>query len=100
MPSTLGLLSFVAAVGLAGAGAAEARTLRVSASRVESAQADLRNLQVVVVESPAGNASLRVVAEQIAVPKLALSAAARRRWQSQLSWAGAPARGRQGGDDR
>ena len=73
MPSTLGLLSFVAAVGLAGAGGAGARTLRVSASRVESAQTDLRNLRVVIVESSAGSASLKLDAERIAVPKLALA---------------------------
>ena len=73
MPSTLGLLSFVAAVGLAGAGGAEARTLRVSASRVESAQSDLRNLRVVIVESSASSASLKLDAERIAIPKLALA---------------------------
>ena len=50
MPSTLGLVSFVAAAGLAGAGAAEARTLRVSALRVETAQATVRNLQLVVTD--------------------------------------------------
>jgi len=72
MPSTLGLLRFVAAVALADAGAAEARTLRATASRVESEQASLRNAQVVVVES-AGGASLHLDIEEIAIPKLALS---------------------------
>ncbi|HEY0230622.1 MAG TPA: hypothetical protein VGC55_05175 [Dokdonella sp.] len=73
MPSTLGLLSFVAGVWLAGAGAAEARTLRASATRIESAQANVRNLQIAVTEHANGSATLHLDADDIAVPKLALA---------------------------
>ncbi|MET0225887.1 MAG: hypothetical protein ABW187_05550 [Dokdonella sp.] len=66
-------MSFVAALGLAVAGAVEARTLRVSAARVESAQARAQNLRLVVAESSTGSALLRLDADEIAVPALALA---------------------------
>jgi len=73
MPSTLGLLNFVAAIGLAVAGSAEARTLRVSAARIQSEQAQVQNLQIVIAERSAGSASLRLDADEVAVPRLALA---------------------------